>query len=111
MTAEIRLYITEGEVEDYRVFLERLEQSGLEWRAAPPEDADAVIVLAGLWGTRRDEIVGAVDLARKSSKPIITVRPYGLENVPPELEAVSSEVVGWNPHCIRDALEDALDVI
>jgi len=39
------------------------------------------------------------------------VRPYGLENVPPELEAVSSEIVGWNPHCIRDAVEDALNVI
>ena len=111
MKENIKLYITSGEVEDYHVFLERLGQSGLSWRPADPGDADAVIVLAGLWGSQRDEIMGAVDLARKSSKPVITVRPYGLQNVPPELEAVSSEIVGWNPHCIRDAVEDALDSI
>ncbi|HOQ19284.1 MAG TPA: hypothetical protein PLM42_07225 [Methanothermobacter thermautotrophicus] len=62
MTAEIRLYITEGEVEDYRVFLERLKQSGLKWMPSTPRDADAVIVLAGLWGSQRDEIMGAVVL-------------------------------------------------
>ncbi|HOQ19157.1 MAG TPA: hypothetical protein PLM42_06590, partial [Methanothermobacter thermautotrophicus] len=50
-----------------------------------------------------------VKRALKLSKPIITVRPYGLENVPVELEEVSSEIVGWNPHCIGEAIEDAVN--
>lgn len=45
----------------------------------------------------------------KLSRPIITVRPYGLENVPVELEKVSFEIVGWNPHCIGEAIEDAVN--
>ena len=109
MINAIKLYITKGAIEDYQLFLERLEKSGLSWRSSDPKDADAIIVLAGLWKAKREELMGAVNIALKSSKPIITVRPYGLENVPPELEAVSSEIVGWNPHCIRDAVEDALD--
>ncbi|SCM57134.1 Protein MTH_538 [Methanothermobacter wolfeii] len=50
-----------------------------------------------------------LDDAVRSSRPVITVRPYGLENVPPELEDRSDEIVGWNPYCIADAIEDSID--
>lgn len=106
---EVRLYITEGDIEDHHVFREKLGLSGLSWRQADLEDADAVIILAGLWGTMKEKIMDDVKRALKLSKPIITVRPYGLENVPVELEEVSFDIVGWNPHCIGEAIEDAVN--
>ncbi len=105
---KIRIYITEGEIEDYEIFLEKLNRSGIEWEKTGPGDADVVIILAGLWRDHLDEIRAVLDDAVRSSRPVITVRPYGLENVPPELEEKSDEIVGWNPYCIADALEDSI---
>lgn len=57
---EVRLYITEGDIEDHHVFREKLSLSGLSWRETDLEDADAVIILAGLWGTMKEKIMDDV---------------------------------------------------
>jgi len=36
------------------------------------------------------------------------IRPYGMENIPYQLEEIADEVVGWNTPCIVDAIKDAL---
>jgi hypothetical protein len=47
-------------------------------------------------------------IARRLNKPIILIRPYGMEDVPPELETVSHAVKGWNRVCIVEAIEDSI---
>ena len=37
-------------------------------------------------------------------KAIIIIRPYGAEEIPPELQEVATKVVGRNTACIVDAI-------
>lgn len=48
-----------------------------------------------------------MDLACQLNKPIILIRPYGLEEVPAELEKLAKGVVGWNKVCIVEQIEES----
>ena len=63
-----------------------------------------VIILSGLYNKYKDIIKKQIDIANKLEKPIIVIRPYGMENVPPELEEAAVDIVGWNAPCIVDAI-------
>jgi len=65
-----------------------------------------VIILSGLYNKYKNIIQRQIDIAVKMNKPIISIRPFGMENVPPELEKIAEDVVGWNAPCIVDALEE-----
>lgn len=67
--------------------------------------ADVVIILSGLYNRYRSIIKRQIDIALDLNKPIIVIRPYGMENVPFELEDVAADVVGWNAPCIADSIE------
>ena len=73
------------------------------------EEADAVIILSGLYFKDPDLVKGYIKAAEELGKPIIAIRPWGMENVPSYVENSASEVVGWNAPCIVDALRSVLD--
>ncbi|HEX3012854.1 MAG TPA: hypothetical protein VHO92_01095 [Methanobacterium sp.] len=63
-----------------------------------------VIILSGLYNKYKNIIKGQIDIANRFGKPIIVIRPYGMENVPPELEEIAVDIVGWNAPCIVEAI-------
>lgn len=73
------------------------------------KDVDAVIILSGLYTADKNLIQREIDVAQKLKKPIIMVRPYGMENVPGKIEEVAKEVIGWNAGCIIDSIVESLE--
>lgn len=117
---EYQLFIShngEGD-EEYLTFIQKLlEARDFEWKdhgvpgennpediQQQMEDVDVVIILTGLYSRHHDLIKTQVDTARKLNKPIVLIRPYGLEEVPVELERIAEGVVGWNRVCIVEAI-------
>ena len=41
--------------------------------------------------------------------PLLSIRFYGMEAILKELEEKADAVVGWNPHCIINAIETLTD--
>ncbi len=122
---EYNLFIShngEGD-EEYLGFIRRLiEAYDFEWKDhgipgnnSPGElqeqiqKADVVIILSGLYSKHHDLIKTQVEIARKLNKPIILIRPYGLEEVPVELEKIAKGVVGWNRVCIVEKITESLE--
>lgn len=124
-TKTYKLFITytDRENEEYELFLSKLNASyNFKWvdcavhdKVSPEnikdqmEAADVVIVLSGLISLDKPLLNRMVDVAEKMKKPIVVIRPYGMENVPFNLEEFASEVVGWNTPCIVDAIMDSLE--
>jgi hypothetical protein len=108
--------------EEYLTFIQRiLEAPDFKWKdhgivgKNSPEDlksqiepVDIVIILSGLYAKHPDLIKNQVKIAREFNKPIVLIRPYGLEEVPPELEEIAEDVVGWNRVCIVESIEESL---
>jgi hypothetical protein len=79
---------------------------------APPiffENIDVIILLAGLYVKNKEKIDKLVNVALKYKIPMILVRPYGMEEVPLNLEKVSDGLVGWNANCIVDTIKGVLN--
>ena len=72
--------------------------------------ADSVVILSGLIGKDKDFLTLQIDAAGKLKKPIVVVRPYGMENIPNNLEQIAATVVGWNTPCIVDAILESMGV-
>ncbi|MDP3065126.1 MAG: TIR domain-containing protein [Methanobacteriaceae archaeon] len=119
------LFVThngEGD-EEYITFFQRLlESPDFEFKdhGVPGENevqklkeqiqpAEVVIVLAGLYNRHQELVKTQVGIALEMDKPLILIRPYGAEEVPPELEEVASSVVGWNRVCIVERIEESLE--
>ena len=68
---------------------------------------DRVIILAGLYKDNKEQIDELVEAAEKYDIPIVLVRPYGLEEVPEELEQKAATIVGWNANCIVDSIRNS----
>jgi hypothetical protein len=106
--------------EEYSIFIQKLssahdfkfENSGILENMSDKgfkkqiEPAGIVIILSGLYNRYKPIIKKQLDTARDLDKPIIVIRPYGMENVPLELEEIAGDVVGWNAPCIVDAIEE-----
>ncbi len=72
-------------------------------------NADLVIVLSGLYPTYKNLIMTVLNLAHTMEKPVLLIRPYGMENVPPELEELSKGVIGWSASCIAASIKGLLN--
>ncbi|MGZ7043052.1 MAG: TIR domain-containing protein [Methanobacterium sp.] len=83
--------------------LDKINQNELQEQI---KTAEIVIILSGLYNKYKSIIKKQMDIARKLDKPIIVIRPYGMENVPLELEQVAADVIGWNAPCIVDSIEE-----
>ena len=68
------------------------------------EPVGVVIILSGLYNKHKIIIKKQIDTAKKLDKPIIVIRPYGMEEVPSELENIAADVIGWNAPGIIDAI-------
>lgn len=67
-----------------------------------------LIILSGLITSYQELIQKQIKIAMKLNKPILVIRPFGMENVPPYLENIATRVVGWNGPCIVDAIKTVL---
>lgn len=72
------------------------------------ENVDAVVILSGLYSADNKLIQREIEVAQKLKKPIIMVRPYGMETVPEQIEKAANEVIGWNAGCIVDSIVESL---
>jgi hypothetical protein len=72
------------------------------------KSVDAVVILSGLYSKDKDLIQRELSIAVELDKPIVIIRPYGMENVPGSIEEAASEVVGWNTPCIVDAIVESV---
>jgi hypothetical protein len=83
--------------------LEKIGENELQEQIEP---AGVVMILSGLYNKYKSLIKKQIDIARKFNKPIIVIRPYGMEDVPSELEEIAEDIVGWNAPCIIDSIEE-----
>ncbi len=107
--------------EEYNLFLSKLNASyDFEWKdiairdrisseniAEQMEPADVVVILSGLVSKDKELLNRMIDTALELKKPIVVIRPYGMETVPLKLEEIASDVVGWNTPCIVDSIMEA----
>ncbi|HSO26287.1 MAG TPA: TIR domain-containing protein [Methanobacteriaceae archaeon] len=70
---------------------------------------EMVIILAGLYPTYSNMIMAVLELAQALEKPVLLIRPYGMEDVPKELEEASNGVIGWSASCIAGAIKGVLN--
>ena len=68
---------------------------------------DVVLILSGLYSKDKNLIQKEIDTAVELEKPIVIIRPYGMENIPGSIEQVANEVVGWNTPCIVDSIRES----
>lgn len=90
------------EYENYGI-IEKINKNELQEQIEP---ADVVIILSGLYNKNKSLIKMQLNIAMDLNKPIIVIRPYGMEDVPIELEKVAADVMGWNAPCIVDSIEE-----
>lgn len=69
------------------------------------KEAEAVVVLSGLYEDRQDLVKFMMDAADANNKNMIAIRPFGrAAEVPAEVTARAKEVIEWNNREIADAL-------
>jgi hypothetical protein len=83
--------------------LEDMSDKGLEGQIKP---VGVVIILSGLYNKYKSIIKKQLDISRDLDKSVIVIRPYGMEDVPSELEEIAGDIVGWNTACIVDSIEE-----
>lgn len=83
--------------------LEDMSDKGLEGQI---KSVGVVIILSGLYNKYKSIIKKQLDISRDLDKSVIVIRPYGMEDVPSELEEIAEDIVGWNAACIVDSIEE-----
>lgn len=122
---EYKLFISrlKDDDEEYNRFIKKLEASyDFQWKNNSNPDktdkkqikeqikpVDVVVILSGLYSSNKNLIQQEIDIARELKKPIVIIRPYGMENVPGSIEEAATEVVGWNTSCIVDSVCESLE--
>lgn len=118
------LIISKGidEKDEYTQFLEKIyskteflwkESVSASYKTATPEfyeKVDVVIILAGLYDKNKEKIDDIVEGSLKNNKPILLVRPYGVEEVPENLEEIATAIVGWNANCILADIKNIVNI-
>lgn len=69
------------------------------------DEVDVIILLFGLYHYNVELFEELIAKSKEFDVPLLLVRSYGMETILKELEERSDAVVGWNPHCIVDAIE------
>ena len=73
------------------------------------EKVDVVVLLFGLFNDNKELFKELIATSKQYNVPLLLIRFFGMEYVLKELEEISDAVVGWNPHCIVDAIETLVD--
>ena len=69
------------------------------------EEIDVIVLLFGLYHNNQEIFEELFNKSNEFNVPILLIRFFGMEFILKELEEKSDAVVGWNPHCIVDAIE------
>ena len=117
-----KLLITKGIDPDgqYDFYKERIDSqrdfSYIEYNTEENEltdelfnDIDVIVLLFGLYHDNQELFEELIEKSKEFNVPILLVRFFGMEFILKELEEKSDAVVGWNPHCIVDAIETLVD--
>lgn len=106
---------------EYRTFVERIySKPDFLWKesispsyATAGDDffnkIDAIILLSGLYSQNKELFDDLIKQSEKYDIPIVLIRPYGMEEVPLDLEKHAKSIVGWNANCITDAIRAAVN--
>lgn len=73
------------------------------------KEADVIVMLFGLYHSNQELFEELFEKSREFDVPVLLVRFFGMEYILKELEERSDAVVGWNPHCIVDAIETLVE--
>lgn len=73
------------------------------------EKVDVAVLLFGLFNDNKELFKELIAKSKQYNVPLLLIRFFGMEYVLKELEEISDAVVGWNPHCIVDAIETLVD--
>lgn len=68
-------------------------------------EIDVIILLFGLYHNNQELFDVLINKSREFNVPLLLIRFFGMEFILKELEEKCDAVVGWNPHCIIDAIE------
>lgn len=68
-------------------------------------EIDVTVLLFGMYHDNQELFEELLSKSKKFNVPILLIRFFGMEYILKELEEKSDAVVGWNPHCIVDAIE------
>ena len=72
-------------------------------------EIDVIVLLFGLYHNNPELFDELIDKSKEFNVPILLIRFFGMEYILKELEEKADVVVGWNPHCIVDAIETLVD--
>lgn len=72
-------------------------------------EIDVTVLLFGLYHNNQELFEELIAKSNQFNVPILLIRFFGMEYILKELEERSDAVVGWNPHCIVDAIETLVD--
>lgn len=73
------------------------------------EKTDVIVMLFGLYDANKELFEELFEKSKEFDVPVLLVRFFGMEYILKELEERSDAVVGWNPHCIVDAVETLVE--
>ena len=117
-----KLLITKGNDPDdqYGFYKERIDSqndfSYIEYNTEDDDltddifnEIDVTVLLFGLYHNNQELFDELINKSREFNVPILLIRFFGMEFILKELEEKADAVVGWNPHCIVDAIETLVD--
>lgn len=101
---------------EYEFYKERINsQKDFLWTEYNTEDdelnenlfdkIDVIVLLYGLYHDNKDVCDELINKSKEFKIPLLLVRSFGVEWVLQQLEEKADAVVGWNGHCIVDAIE------
>ena len=116
------LLITKGEDPEnqYEFYKERIDsQKDFLYKEYNTEDndlnddlfgkIDVIVLLYGIYHVNQDICDELINKSKELGIPLLLVRSFGVEWVLQELESKADAVVGWNGHCIVDAIQTLVD--
>ncbi len=117
------LLISRGESKsnDHKQFYEKLySKTDFLWKESVaasyshmPESffnkIDVIIILSGVYNNNKDEIDDIINASKHYNIPIVLIRPYGVEEVPENLESIATTIIGWNANCIVDEIKNVVN--
>lgn len=101
---------------EYEFYKERINsQKEFKWNEYNTQDdelnddlfkkIDVIVLLYGLYHENKEICDELIHKSKEYGIPLLFVRSFGVEYVVKEIVEKADEVVGWNPHCIIDAIQ------
>ena len=101
---------------EYEFYKERINsQKEFKWNEYNTQDdelndelfekIDVIVLLYGLYHQNKEICDELIDKSKEYGIPLLFIRSCGVEYVIEEIVENADAVVGWNPHCIIDAIQ------